>query len=500
MLSTLLTLALATTPVLEEKTIEALAAELAAGKVTSEQLTRASLARIEAMDRKGPSLHAVIAVNPSAIADAKALDAERKRGTVRGPLHGIPLLIKDNIETRDELPTTAGSLALEKNLTHRDAPVVAKLRAAGAIIVGKANLSEWANIRSSSSSSGWSALGGQTRNPYELSRNPSGSSSGSAVAVAASYVPAALGSETDGSVTAPASVCGVVGFKPSVGLLSRTFVIPISHSQDTVGPLTHSVRDAALLFDLMRGPDEADPSTRGAAGPPVLPTLTTGALQGVRLGVLRQDLRHALASRFSAALAALQKAGATLVDIDLPATQSAGDAELVVLRAELRQDLDAYLATTPKSVPVRSLDDVIAFNRAHADVELRWFGQDFFEASARTDAGTEYVEARATSLRASGDVLAALMKTHRVAGFVAPTFGPATRTDLVNGDPFYGPYAPQLPAIPGWPHLSVPMGDVEGLPVGLSFFAPRNSDAEVLGWGYAFEQATHAHRPPKYLP
>lgn len=489
---------------IEERSIVELSRALAAGETSSEALVAAYIDRIEAIDRAGPRLNSVIAINPDALAQAR--DADQDRNGARGPLHGVPILVKDNIETRDPMPTTAGSLALKDNVTGRDAPVVARLRAAGAIILGKTNLSEWANIRSSKSMSGWSAVGGQVRNPYALDRSPCGSSSGSGAAVAASLAPGALGTETDGSVVCPAAINGLVGFKPSVGLVSRTHIVPISHSQDTAGPMTRTVEDAAILLDAMAGPDPADRATMNIADRPgdFVAALDAGALRGVRVGVIRHDDNDpALLARFDAALTALKAAGAVLVAVEKPKLDGMGEAEFAVLLTELKADLNAYLATTPPQVTTRTLDDVIAFNRANAAEEMPFFGQETFEQAARTKGLSDpaYKAARAKSLRLAGrDGIDAMLKKHRVALLVTPTYGQAWLIDPVYGDNFQGPSASDLPAIAGYPHLTVPMGLADGLPVGMSFIGPAWSDARVLAAGYAFEQASMMRVPPRYLP
>ena len=459
--------------------------------------TRVALERIEALN---PRLNAVIAVDPTALDQARALD----RDAARGPLFGMPILIKDNIETAGPLPTTAGSLALADNVTGRDAPLVARLRAAGAVILGKANLSEWANIRSSDSISGWSALGGQTRNPYALNRNPCGSSSGSAVAVAAGMAPAAIGTETDGSVTCPAAVNGIVGFKPTVGLVSRTHVVPISHSQDTPGPMTLTVRDAALVMNAIAGSDPADPATAEADArrEDYTARLRPDALRGVRLGVTRFASGFGTDEAFEAALATLRAQGAELVEIrEFPGRGDISRNELVVLLAELRHDLNAYLATLPPNVATRTLADLIAFNRAHQDVEMPLFGQDLFErAEATPGLDAAYREARATSLRMAGpEGIDRLLREHRVVALVGPTRSAAWMIDPVHGDQSPGGGAGGLAAVAGYPHLTVPMGNVRGLPVGLSFIGARWSDALILSIGYAFEQAAPRRIEPRFL-
>lgn len=486
----------------EELSIEDLQTQMKSGKSTSEAITAAYLARIAAMDRAGPTLRSVIAVSPDALDQARALDAERRAGKLRGPLHGIPVLIKDNIETR-ELPTTAGSLALKDNMTGRDAPLVARLRAAGAVILGKTNLSEWANIRSSDSMSGWSAVGGLVRNPYALDRSACGSSSGSGAAAAASLAAATVGTETDGSVVCPSSINGLVGLKPTVGMISRTHVVPISHTQDTPGPMTRSVRDSAILFAAMAGSDPADPATADAdrlkrdyaAG------LSTTALAGMRVGVVRPNMRKELAARFDAALAVLRAAGATLVDVEPIRPQGLGEAEFLILQTELKADLDAYLATTPATVTARTLDQLIAFNTAHAATEMPYFEQDIFDGAVKMK-GLEdpaYQEALAKAAKLAGpEGIDAMLAKARVALIVQPTTGPAWLSDPVHGDQYAGPSASQLPAVSGYPHLTVPMGLVSGLPAGLSFIGPRHSEQLLLNAGYAYEQRAKARAKPGY--
>jgi amidase len=491
-------------PAVEEVSATDLVSQLSSGKVTSEALVRAYLARIAAMDRAGPALHAVIALNPDALAQAKALDAERKAGRLRGPLHGLPILVKDNIETKDAMPTTAGSLALKDNVTGRDAPMIARLRAAGAIILGKTNLSEWANIRSNSSMSGWSAVGGLVRNPYALDRSACGSSSGTGAGIAASFAAIGIGTETDGSVVCPSSMNGLVGLKPTVGLVSRTHIVPISHSQDTAGPMGRSVRDVAILFSAMVGSDPADPATKGAdaAIRDYATTLSPDALKGVRLGVLRPEMPPALAERYNAALALLKGAGAELVEIKAPKLEGLGDAESSVLHYELKADLNAYLASTdPAKVKTRTLTDVIAFNKSDKR-ELGLFDQDTFEAADKLGPLTDpdYLAARAKSLALAKVGIDTMLSANNVAALVEPTYGLTWLSDSVSGDYFSGPSASELPAVSGYPHLTVPMGLAKGLPAGISFIGTANSDGDLLRYGYAFEQAGKLRVPPKYLP
>ncbi|MBS0387377.1 MAG: amidase [Proteobacteria bacterium] len=487
------------------KNIAELAAAQASGRVSSLQLVDAYLARIARIDRAGPALHSVLALNPDARAQARALDRERAAGHVRGPLHGIPLLVKDNIETADPLPTTAGSLALEDNRGGRDAPLVARLRAAGAVILGKTNLSEWANIRSTSSVSGWSAVGGQTRNPYALDRSPCGSSSGSGAAVAASLAAAAIGTETDGSITCPASMNGVVGIKPTVGLVSRTFVVPISHSQDTPGPIAHTVADAALLLGIIAGADPLDPATRGADShrPDAEAVNREANLAGVRIGVMpAANALPGVQALLAAAVRRLKSAGAIVVDVEPPAdTDKLGDYELTVMLTELKHDLDAYLASTPAAVKTRTLADVIAFNHAHASRELPLFGQELFDRAQATAGLTDaaYVRALESSRRIAGhDGLDRIFSGQKLQALIAFTEGPAMPIDPVNGDAINGSGPGNLPAIAGYPHLTLPMGLVKGLPVGLSVIGPAWSDATVLSIGAGIERVLGPIAPPHY--
>ena len=480
--------------------------DLAAGRTTSEKLVQGYLARIDAVDRQGPALRSVLAANPHALDDARALDA-RRGAEARGPLYGIPILLKDNIESAGPLPTTAGSLALTDNVSGRDAPLVARLRAAGAIILGKTNLSEWANMRGSRSVSGWSGVGGLTKNPWSPDRSACGSSSGSGAAVAAGLAAGAVGTETDGSVTCPASVNGVVGLKPTLGLVSRHGIVPLAHSQDTAGPMARSVRDVALMLTVMAGSDPADPATKDAdthradfaAG------LDAGALRGKRFGVMRFEagFHPETDEVFAHALSVLRQAGATLVEIDkLPGSDAIGDAEQIVLLTELKADLAVYLAGTPAAVKSRTLGDLIAFNKAHADRELGLFGQELFEKAEATAGLSDpaYVAARATSLRLAGaEGIDRMLAADHLDALVAPTAGPAWTVDTVNGDHASG-QTPTLPAVAGYPHLSVPMGLVAGLPVGLSIVGPAWSDGRVLAYGYAFEQALGFAAQPGLKP
>ncbi|MET4132835.1 amidase [Porphyrobacter sp. MBR-155] len=456
----------------------------------------AEIARIAALDDAGPMLNTVIAYNPEAPALAKAA---AEAGT---PLAGRTVLIKDNIETR-EFATTAGSLALQGNMTGRDAPLIANLRRAGGVVLGKANLSEWANIRSNNSTSGWSAIGGLTRNPYAIDRNTCGSSAGSGAAVAAGFAWGAIGTETNGSITCPASINGVVGFKPSVGIVSRTHIVPISSTQDTAGPMTRTVHDTALLLNAIAGEDPADLVTLEArrvadytAG------LDTFSLQGVRIGVMRGSVgnRADLAAVFNTALADLERAGAVLVDISFePNRQMFGDS-FTVMMFELREEMGKYLASIPAfkdGATPRSLADLIAFNTANADTEMRWFGQELFELAEATTDRAAYETARVNALRIAGpETLDKLMADNDVQFLVVPTRGPAWVSDLVNGDNFNGSIGFGSPsAIAGYPHLTVPMGAIEGLPVGLSILGAKWEDHAVLKAGAAYEKARTAKLP-----
>lgn len=477
----------------------ALAMTAADPATTAETRTTAAIERVRQIN---PSIHAVIALDPTALEQAKALDHST---TPRGPLFGMPILIKDNIETADPMPTTAGSLALAKNMPGRDAPLVAKLRASGAIILGKTNLSEWANIRSSHSISGWSAVGGQARNPYDPRRSPCGSSAGSGVAVAASFAAAAIGTETDGSISCPSSVNGLVGLKPTVGLVSRTHVVPISHTQDTPGPITRTVADAALVLSVIAAADHADPATAPAARmkSDYLAALKADRLHGARIGVLRfaAGFHPETDAAFDAALDTLGRSGAVLVEIpEFPRRSEIGPLETLILHTELKADLAAYLSTTdPARVSSRSLADVIAFNKIHAAEEMALFGQDTFEKADRTAGLTDpaYLEARALAHRLAGpDGIDALLVANHVTALVAPTLGPPGFIDPVLKDRYVGGGAGSLAAVAGYPHLTVPMGQVDGLPVGLSFIGPAWSESTLLGYGYAYEQASHARKPP----
>jgi amidase len=494
---------------LEEATLAQLRDGMASGRWTSRRIVEQYLARIAATDRAGPSLHSIIETNPDALSIAEQLDRERANGRTRGPLHGVPVLLKDNIDTADRMTTTAGSLALEGSVPPRDSHVAERLRAAGAVLLAKANMSEWANIRSNRSSSRWSARGGQCRNPFVLDRNPCGSSSGSAAAVSANLGALAVGTETDGSIVCPASANGVVGVKPTVGLVSRAGVIPISHTQDTAGPLCRTVADAAALLTALAGPDPRDVATQAAAGhvaPDYTRFLRRDGLRGARIGVARakffgyNDATDRLAEE---ALDAVRRAGAVVVDpADIPHAGTYDDAELEVLLYELKADLNAYLATLGPTAPVRTLADVIAFNEREREREMPWFGQELFvQAEAKGPLTTPgYLKALRTCRRVSrSQGIDAVMARHRLDALVAPTGNPAWPTDPVNGDHFTGSSSTPA-AVAGYPSVSVPMGYVAGLPVNLSFFGRAWSEPTLLRLAYAFEQISMQRKAPKFLP
>lgn len=489
-------------PSVADRSMTELQSDIASGRATAESLASAYLARARAID---PQLRSIIALNPNALSQANAADQARRKGAAAGPLFGMAILIKDNIETLDPMATTAGSLALAENVTGRDSPVVARLRAAGVVVLGKANLSEWANIRSNASLSGWSAVGGQARNPYDPARSTCGSSAGSGAAVAAGLAAAAVGTETDGSITCPAAINGLVGLKPTVGLVSRSFIVPISDSQDTAGPMTRTVLDAANMLTVMAGSDPKDPATAEADGRKgdYAAGLRRDALKGVRVGVMRYaaGFHRETDVVFEQALAALKAQGAILVDVpDFPNRREIGANELVVLLTELKVGINAYLASTdPTKVKVRSLADVIAFNTANAGREMPLFGQELFEMAEKTTglADPAYLKARDDARRMAGpEGIDALLAKHDVAVLVGPTLGPSWLIDPVLKDRYVGGGAGNAAAVAGYPHLTVPMGQVGGLPVGLSFVGPKWSEARLLAYGFAYEQATQMRRPP----
>jgi amidase len=483
---------------LDEVSLADLAAGLQKGKWTSERLVQLYLARIDAIDRSGPKLGAVLALNPDAASIARQLDSERKDNRLRGPLHGIPILIKDNIDTRDPMATTAGSLALADWHAPQDAAVAARLRAAGAIILGKTNLSEWANFRSTHATSGWSGVGGQTKNPYALDRNPDGSSSGSGAGTAASLCAAAIGSETDGSVTAPASNNGIVGLKPTVGLVSGTGIIPISASQDTAGPMARTVRDLAILLSVM-----ADPESKHATD--YTRFLDPGGLRGARLGIARKFFQNnaTMDAFLSGCVDALKKAGAEVIDPADLATHGQMDApEHQVLVYEFKDGVNRYLARLPAGSPARSLEELIAFNEKNRDREMPFFGQELFmEAQSKgplTDAA--YLKARADCVRLSRqDGIDALLAKYKLDAIVSLTSGPPPLIDHVNGDQDTGGCTTPA-AVAGYPHITVPAGLYKGLPMGLSFFGAAWSEPVMIRLAYGWEQQMNARRKPGFLP
>jgi amidase len=480
------------------KSLPEIAAALQSGEVTSEALVTDYLKRIEEIDRAGPTLQSILALNPDALEQAREADAKRAAGEVLGPLHGVPVLLKDNIETKDNIATTAGALALKDNITGRDSPLAAGLREAGAIILGKTNLSQWANFRSNNSMSGWSALGGQVRNPHMLDRNPCGSSSGTGAAIAASLAAGGVGTETDGSVICPSNVNGVVGFKPTVGLVPQQYIVPISSSQDTAGPMTKTVTGAAMLLNAMAS---------GAAKTDYVAALDADALSGARIGVLRyaQGSNAAIITHFNTALADLEAAGATLVEItefDQQGDQYWSDA-YDVLESEFKATVNDYLADTAPAVTTRTLEQLIAFNEANADIELALFDQGIFvESEAKGDLeDPDYIAALTRIQSASRENgIDALLAQNQVDILVAPSGPVAPRIDPINGDiwPDWAG-AGSLAAIAGYPHLTVPMGTVHGVPVGFSFIGAKDTDAAVLSYGYAYEQKTHHRAEPQYL-
>lgn len=482
------------------KSLPEIAAALQSGEVSSEDMVKAYLDRIEKVDRSGPTLQSVLSVNPAALNEARALDAKRAAGDIVGPLHGVPILLKDNIESKDPVATTAGALALKDNITGRDSPLVAGLRDAGAIILGKANLSQWANFRSNDSMSGWTALGGQVRNPHQLDRNPCGSSSGSGAAAAASLAAGTVGTETNGSVICPSTVNGVVGFKPTVGLVSQQYIIPISASQDTAGPMTKSVKGAAMLMNAM---------ATGAAKTDYVAALDAGILAGKRVGVLRfaEGSNADIVALFNTAVAELEAAGATVVEIaDNPITaDDFGTNSRQVLYHEFKAGLNDYLASTSEdAVKTRTLSQLIDFNLANAGIELALYDQSIFDISAPLPGLDDpaYIEARdmvQTATRTNG--IDAMMAEHNVDILVSPSGPVPGRIDAINGDVWPSfPGAGWIAAIAGYPHVSVPMGTVHGMPIGFSFIGAKDQDAKVLSYGYAYEQRTNLRAEPQYLP
>jgi amidase len=489
---------------LNELTISDLQAKMKLGDYTSEAITQLYLDRIDAIDKKGPRLNAVIEINPDALTMAKAMDQERKAGKLRGPMHGIPVLIKDNIDTGDQMMTTAGSLALEGHKAPQDAFIVAQLRKAGAVILGKTNLSEWANFRSTRSTSGWSSRGGQTLNPYVLDRNPSGSSSGSGSATSANLCAVAVGTETDGSIIAPASMCGLVGLKPTVGLVSRSGIIPISHTQDTAGPMARTVTDAGILLGALVGVDPADAVTLESRGKSVIDYtqfLKADGLSGKRIGIEKSFLEghEDVVALYKAAIDILKKQGATIIEVELrKELQETGGAEFVVLQYEFKDGLNRYLSKA--NARVKSLADVITFNQQNQAKAMPFFKQETLESSqAKGDlTSKEYTEAL-TKTRSWRQRIDQLLKLHKLDAIAGISIGPAGCIDLINGDYDTGFYFCQPAAMAGYPHLTIPMGTVHGLPVGFSLIAGAYQEGQLLAVGYAYEQASKKRERPGFL-
>jgi amidase len=495
---------------LEELTVADLQQRMQAGRETSRSIVEKYIARIAAIDREGPALHSVIEINPDALAIADARDAERKSGGVRGPLHGIPVLVKDNIATGDRMMTTAGSLALAGVTAPKDAFIVARLREAGAVILGKTNLSEWANFRSTHSTSGWSGRGGLARNPYALDRNTSGSSSGSGSAVAANLAAVAVGTETDGSIVSPAQTNGLVGVKPTLGLLSRAGIVPIAHSQDTAGPMARTVADAALLLAAMTGSDPDDAASRDSdrrGTRDYSAALRADGLKGARLGIVRNQLwgySAATDAIAEAAIADMKKAGAVIVDpANIPTLGRFSDSEFEVLLYEFKADLNKYLTWLGPAAPVHSLKDVIAFNIAHRDEEMPHFGQEIMEMAEKKGPLTDpkYRAALVRNRRLARTLgIDAVMAKFDLDALIAPTGGPAWLIDLVNGDGGTGsaPGPSTVTSVAGYPHVTVPAGFYRGLPVGVSFFGRAWSEPTLIRLAFAYEQATKHRRPPTF--
>lgn len=494
---------------MQEWTISEIQTRFRSGELTVRRLAELYLARIDAVDQGGPRINAVIEVNPDALPIADALDAERSNGHERGPLHGIPVLIKDNINTADRMQTTAGSLALEGHHAAQDAGLVEKLRAAGALLLGKTNLSEWANFRGKCSTSGWSSRGGLTRNPYALDRTACGSSSGSGAAVAADLCVVAVGTETDGSIICPAQTNGVVGLKPTLGLVSRSGIIPIAHSQDTAGPMGRTVEDAAILLGVLAGPDARDRATRSSAKrghADYTRLLDAAGLKGSRIGVARNlfgtDAR--VAKIMEESLDVMKQAGAVLVDpADLKTSGKFSKTEMEVLLFEFKADLNAYLSAAGSEARVRSMADVIRFNEENKDRVLQYFGQERFLAANEKKSlkSKKYLAALEKNHRLTrGEGIDAVMKKHRLDALVCPSGGPAWMIDLVNGDqPGWDMESTSFAAVAGYPHITVPAGSIFGLPIGISFFGRAWQEPALLKLAYAFEQATRVRKPPQFL-
>lgn len=495
---------------MEGKTILDLQTAMRAGELSAQSLVEYYLERIDQIDQRGPRVNSVIEVNPDALEIAKGLDAERERGKVRGGLHGIPILIKDNIDTHDRMQTTAGSLALSGSIAKRDAHLVKQLRRAGAVILGKTNLSEWANFRGHRSTSGWSSRGGLTRNPYALDRTTCGSSSGSGAAVAADLCAAAVGTETDGSIICPARANGIVGLKPTLGLVSRSGIIPIAASQDTAGPMARTVSDAAVLLNALTGIDPRDPETQHSQGHALrdyTACLDRDGLRGARIGVARSmcGSHPKLMAVFEASLQVLQQAGAVLVDpVDVADFKSIYAPEMEVLHYEFKEGLNQYLRGLGRQAPVRNMAEVIAFNEAQRERVLKYFGQEHMTIAQNLGPSTHkaYRAALARGRKLARQIgIDATMKRHKLDAIAVPSGGPAWLIDLVNGDcGNYDGEATTPAAVAGYPHITVPMGFVFGLPIGLSLFARAWQEPTLIKLAYAFEQITQVRRPPQYLP
>ena len=491
---------------LDEETIGSLREKLASGKYTSEQLVQLYLKRIEAIDKNGPQLNSVIEVNPDAVAIAVAMDKELKAGKSRGPLHGIPVLIKDNIDTADKMQTTAGSLAMAGNIASKDAFVVQKLREAGAIIIGKTNLSEWANFRSTQSCSGWSSRGGQTKNPYILDHNPCGSSAGSGTAVSANLCVVAVGTETDGSIVCPASVNGIVGIKPTVGLVSRSGIIPISKTQDTAGPMARTVTDAAILLGAMAAVDQDDAVTlesKGKAQKDYTTFLDVNALKGKRIGIEKkpQGNNKYINALLDDAIKLLKKQGAVIIEIDyLDKINALGQAEFEILQYEFKDGLNNYLATA--NAKVKNLKEVIDFNTANEDKAMPYFKQETLESSNLKKGldDKKYVDALTVSFEGSKGVLDTVFKENKLDAICGITMGPACSIDVIYGDRWGGYSLTSPAAASGYPHITVPNGMVYDLPVGLSFFGTPYTEGQLIGLGYAYEQASKKRLKPALKP
>jgi len=493
---------------LDEKTIADLQEGMRSGGMTARSIAEKYLSRITAIDKQGPRLNSVIEINPDVLAIADKLDAERKTRGPRGPLHGIPVLIKDNIDTHDRMSTTAGSLALVGSIAEHDAFIAQKLRDAGAVILGKTNLSEWANFRSTHSTSGWSGRGGLTRNPYALDRNPCGSSSGSGVAVSANLCSVAIGTETDGSIVCPATTNGIVGIKPTLGLVSRSGIIPIAHSQDTAGPMARTVKDAAILLGVITGIDPRDPATEESNGKSFTDYtrfLDANGLQGARVGVARKyfGFNDAVDRLMYDAIEAMKRSGATIIDpVDLALTKEYEDSELEVLLYEFKHDLNKYLSELGPKSPFHSLKELIEFNEKNRDREMPYFSQELFlKAEAKGPlTSPDYLEALEKNHRLSRKQgIDAVIAKDRLDAIIAPTGGPSWTTDLVNGDHFTGGSSTPA-AVAGYPNINVPAGLIRGLPVGISFFGAAYSEPTLIKLAFAFEQTTRHRRAPGFLP